>query len=51
MLLSSLHLRSGPGLIYQPNGLKLYQGLLEFYTTIPGISAEEIYAMGLTEIG
>jgi uncharacterized protein (DUF885 family) len=46
----SLHLRNGPGLIHQPGGLSLYQSLLEYHTTLTGITPEEIYARGLDEI-
>jgi uncharacterized protein (DUF885 family) len=43
-------LRDGPGLIHQPNGLKLYHDLLEYHTTIQGINPEDIYAMGQEQI-
>ena len=46
----SKHLRSGPGLINQPNGVNLYRGLLEYYTTLPGITPEYVYGLGVEEI-
>ena len=45
-----LHLRNGPGLIHQPGGLSMYQSLIEYHTTLTGITPEEIYARGLDEI-
>jgi len=46
----SLHLRNGTGLIHQRGGLSMYQSLIEYHTTLTGITPEDIYARGLDEI-
>ena len=46
----SFHLRKGPGLLRQTTGLGLYQGLLEYHTTLTGITPEDLYAVAVEEV-